>query len=143
MSSTYTEPVNYYAQTSNMIEKCAQLNEKIMKKLLESQLSYAVLWSECINNQIQRLSNVKNPDDLFSIESGLVSEYAEMFSENMRQDLDTLTKTQAEFMDELFKGNNNPFSSLVMQSQEITGRDARRKKGNSGRKTTEKYITAE
>jgi len=99
-----------------------------MKKLLESQLSYAVLWSECINNQIQRLSSVKNPNDLFSIESDLVSEYSEIFSENIRQDLDTLTKTQAEFMEELFKGNNNPFSSLVMQSQEVTGREARRKK---------------
>ena len=137
MTNTFSEPVNYYAQTCSMIEKCAQLNEKIMKKLLESQLSYAVLWSECINKQIERLSAVKSPDDLFSVESGLVSEYSEIFTENLRQDLETLSKTQAELMQELFNGENNPFSSLVIQSQKATGIKSRGKKGNSGRKAAE------
>jgi len=89
----------FYGATYDAINKYYQIQSQAWQDVAELQLHFANLWQECLNAHFQRISAAKSLTDLLAAESGLVTEYSAKFSEDLRQFLETLSKTQREFMD--------------------------------------------
>ena len=62
------------------------------------QSEFANLWLECLNAQMQRISSVKNLNDICATEAGLTTEYSMKFSDNIRKVYETLLNAQKEYM---------------------------------------------
>lgn len=89
---------DYYGMAFNVFDKCCQTQWRVWKDLSTLQLYLADLWQECMSEQAQRLSQVRTPAEIFTVESKLVTEYAARFNEEACKCLGTLTGAQRDLM---------------------------------------------
>lgn len=100
---------NYFESASDMMKKFAQLNSDSWKSMNDAQLRFANLWMEFAKKSIERISAAKKPEELFDVQSDLVTEYAEKFSDNMQEAFETISNTQTKIMEDFFEGCTNSY----------------------------------
>ena len=125
---------NYFDSAGDMMKKFAQLNANSWKSMNDVQLRFANLWMEFVKKSIERISAAKKPEELFDVQSDLMTEYTEKFSDNMREAFDTVSSAQTKLMEDFFEGCTNPFF-FSEQMQKFTG--------SKGGKGQSKKITVE
>ena len=98
MKKSKVEGNDIYEMSRNTIEDLCQTNVDTLKEIIDIELNYMNLCQEYLNAQMDRISSVKSPQDLISIESGIATEYANKFSETNRRLYETVSSAMEKQM---------------------------------------------
>ena len=127
MNTLNTEYENNFALAGDMMGKYTQANIDAWKFLVDSQIGFGDLWVEYFRENLERLTAVKNQEEVFTVQSELLTEYSGKFSDQIQQVFNTLSETQSEFLNELFKENGLPSFSIVGPEKKASGKSTRKR----------------